>query len=166
MIYKVDFSVRLSLFQRAMENQDTQRIYATSLWEHSQQTGQDVAKTDLLWGGQIDSSKIDPIWDGTVNPSSTETTLNKHFILSKVGPTLEIEKSLWDSLDKETSIEQECDNCIKDIKRVSDENKKEIKLKSVHEGQMKKVPSGFWEIDLSELGIDINMASTRSSTLL
>lgn len=139
-----------------MEHQVQHQTYADSLWivnsQHSS-TRAHSSKLDPIWDANLDPSSIGRIWDGGIDPS-------------KIDPIWDGGKVYWDNVNAKTDTNHAYDTCKDDSRIVdSDESTKEIKVIRPEERQMKKVPSGFWDIDLSELGIDLSFGSTPATIM-
>ncbi|XP_060557777.1 uncharacterized protein LOC132718166 [Ruditapes philippinarum] len=174
---------RARIIKRAIQHQGSQSTYsgslAGSLWIQSQHQEVQPSESNPIWDGQIDPSKIDPIWDGHEDQSKIEPEVNVNSDSDKILPNSEATKSpkhapiwisnstLWENLHNELRNIKAYDvhNTDNDID-TSVKSSVEVNGTNQVQGQMKKVPSGFWDIDLSELGIDISPPSSPSSTVL
>lgn len=174
------------MFQRALEHQESHPTYAGSLWIQSQHLELQPSDSSSTWDGQIDPSQIDPIWDGHDNRPkddpeiNVDTEMNVNSDSDKILPNSDTNKSpkhdpvwisnstLWQNLHNELRNIQAFDAHKTDTGvETSLKSPSEIKDTNLGEGegQMKKVPSGFWDIDLSDLGIDLSSPSLPTSTV-
>ncbi|KAL4234188.1 hypothetical protein ACF0H5_005841 [Mactra antiquata] len=143
------------MFQRAVEHQRSLPTYATSMWLNSSQS-------EL----PVDLSQIDPIWDGGESSRASSFTGKKDSTIWGVGMEKEQRRDSYKGINEAIATSEQNLVALEVVNNVE-------KYKAILEvpqyatvDKTKKVPSGYWDIDVSGLGIDIANDWNPSSTVL